>query len=65
MKTVTKLTVAALLAIAASAPAFAQDNMKPARDTHAMSRTTDGTHAQASVPQTQPTFDPAAQAEDY
>lgn len=51
MKNITKLTAAIALAIAASAPAFAQDSMKQARDTQSVSQT-DGTRAQAYVPPT-------------
>ncbi len=58
MKTVTKLTAAIALAIAASAPAFAKDDM--ARQT----QTTAGIHAQASVPQA-PVYDPAALVGEY
>ena len=65
MKTLTKFTAAALLAIAASAPAFA-DNMQQVRASHAMSQAqTDGTHAQASAPLTQTVNDPAANAFNY
>lgn len=49
MKNITKLTAAIALAIAASAPAFAQDSMKHVRDTQSVSQT-DGTRAQAYVP---------------
>lgn len=67
MKTVTKFAVAAALAVAAAAPAFAKDSMTPARYTHAMSQaqTADGTRAQASVPVSRPVRDPAAHAADY
>jgi hypothetical protein len=50
MKNVTRLTAAIALAIAASAPAFAQDSMKHVRDTQSVSQATDGTRAQAYVP---------------
>lgn len=51
MKTITQITAAVALAIAVSAPAFAQDAMKSMRDTHTVSQT-DGTRAQAYVPPT-------------
>ncbi len=64
MKTLTKFTAAALLAIAASAPAFA-DNMQPVRGSHAMSQAqTDGSHALASTTLPQIVNDPAAGALD-
>jgi hypothetical protein len=65
MKTITKITAAAVLAIAAAAPAFAKD--KPVRHTHAMShmQRDEGTRAQAYMPPTQPTYDPAHNAADY
>lgn len=53
MKTLAKFTAAAVLAIAAAAPALA-DNMQRSYEPHTMSQVqTDGTQAQASVPQTQ------------
>lgn len=63
MKTVTKLTAAAVLALAAAAPAFAQDN-HAMRDTHTMAQTQQASDAYASAPATQPVNDPAAGAVD-
>jgi hypothetical protein len=65
MKTITKITAAAVLAIAAAAPAFAKD--KPVRHTHAMSQMQrdEGSRAQAYVPATQSTFDRGPSVADY
>ncbi len=65
MNTITKITVAAVLAIAAATPAFAKET--PVHHTNAMSHAqqSEGTRAQAYAPQTQPTFDPAANVADY
>lgn len=65
MKTATTFAAAAALALAAAAPALA-GNMQQSYEPHTMSQVqTDGTHAQASVPQTQTVNDPAANAFDY
>ncbi len=66
MKTFTKLTAAAVLAIAAAAPAFAKDS-KPVHRGHAMSQIqkNEATRAQASVPVTQPVYDRGPNPADY
>jgi hypothetical protein len=81
VKTLTKITVAAVLAIAASAPAFASEGQGQ-EERNAYLYTADarpivahvqlahadiarGTDAQASVPLPQPAYDPAANVADY
>ena len=66
MKTLTKFTVAAALAIVAAAPAFAKTH-KPVRHSHAMSQMqkSEATGAYASAPAMQLPNDPAANASEY
>ena len=66
MKTLTKFTAAAVLAIAAAAPAFAKDS-KTIRHPHAMSQMqqNEATDAYAFAPATQTVNDPAAYAAEY
>lgn len=63
MKTITKLTIAAALAVAASAPAFAKDTMS-VHHKDAMTKTQQATDAFASAPVKSPVYDPAAGAVD-
>jgi len=66
MKTLTKFTVAAALAIVAAAPAFAKTH-KPVRHSQAMSQVqkSDAIDAYAAAPVTQAPNDPAAYASEY
>ena len=66
MKTLTKITAAAVLAIAAAAPAFAKDS-HTVRHPQAMSQMQQGhaTDAYALAPATHTVNDPAAFAADY
>ncbi len=66
MKTLTKFTVAAALALAAAAPAFAKDS-KAVRHPHTMSQVqqNEATNVYAFAPATQTANDPAAYAAEY
>jgi hypothetical protein len=66
MKTLTKFTAAALLAIAASAPAFAKDG-KMVRHPHTMSQVqqSEATGSYAFAPATRNDNDPAAYSAEY
>ena len=64
MKTLTKLTVAAVLAVAAAAPAFAQTH-HAMNNNHATAQTQKASDAYAAEPATTDSYDPAANAAQY